>query len=258
MSNVWIALRGWDLFGAIGHFWSLAVEEQFYLLWPFVILLFDRRPLIKVCLVLMNAALCVRIILRLSDLDEAAFVLTPARMDALAIGALLALVARGPGGLTQLAPFARPAAVTCGFAVALIFVANRGFDVSSFVVATVGHSWLACLFGSLLVIALTSTRERRVRKWLECRLFTFFGRYSYALYVFHHPILFFMPAFLSFASFPTLYGSQLPARLSYILLMTSISVLIAAVSWQIFEKPFLKLKRFFPLTSTDGLSKASI
>src|SRR5438445_1418758 len=98
LSNVRIAHNGGD-FGAIGHFWSLAIEEQFYLIWPVVVLALRRRQLQACCLACVIGALFVRVGLNVAGNETAAFVLTPARIDALAVGAYLALSARGPAGL---------------------------------------------------------------------------------------------------------------------------------------------------------------
>ncbi|HEV2844590.1 MAG TPA: acyltransferase, partial [Thermoanaerobaculia bacterium] len=111
LSNVQIAREGWPDSGALGHFWSLAVEEQFYLFWPVAVLLLARRSLMAACWVCLAGSLLLRVGLHLADQETAAFVLTPARLDSLAAGALLALAARGPEGL---APVARRAGAMAG------------------------------------------------------------------------------------------------------------------------------------------------
>lgn len=249
LSNVLVAYKGWYWFGVLDHFWSLAVEEQFYLVWPVVILVFTRLTLVRISLALIAAALVVRIALRLSGYEIAAYVLSPARIDALAVGALLALIARGPYGLSRLAPFALPAAGLTASAVALIGVWRHGFPYSDLVVGTIGHTVLACLFAATLVMGLTSSPSSALGRWLASPILTFFGRYSYALYVFHNPLLFFRPSFLSFTSIPQLLGSQLPALLLYIMLAILVCVGLALLSWHVYEKQFLKLKRFFPYPS---------
>jgi peptidoglycan/LPS O-acetylase OafA/YrhL len=76
---------------------------------------------------------------------------------------------------------------------------------------------------------------------------TFFGRYSYALYIFHLPVAFFVERHLfSVRALPTLMHSQLPGQLVFSLVATSISVGLALLSWHLYEKQFLKLKDRFP------------
>lgn len=252
LSNLWVARKGWDPFGVLDHFWSLAVEEQYYLIWPVVILIFKTRTLLQVCLAFIVGALLIRIGLRLADYGTAAYVLTPARMDALAAGAALALLARGPSGLSCLASRAKMVASLTGLVLGVIFFWRRGLSSQDFVVATIGHSLLACFFGSILVIALVSPPESSLGRLFTSPTLLFLGRYSYALYVFHYPILFFRPSFLSFTQVPRLFGSQLPAYVLWITLACLVLIALAWVSWQLWEKQFLKLKGLFPYESRES------
>ena len=103
--NIYTAIHGeWSL-SFINHFWSLAVEEQFYLFWPFVVYLLARRPrtLIAVSLALALSAMLARLIGSLMGLSFwTTSLLLPFRLDALALGAFLAVAARQPGGLKRL------------------------------------------------------------------------------------------------------------------------------------------------------------
>src|SRR5205085_59647 len=97
-ANVIQAWREAEMLGWFNHFWSLAVEEHFYLVWPLVIFFCSRRGALLVCAGCVALALACRVGLALAgDHTVAADVLTPCRMDALAVGAFLALAARGPG-----------------------------------------------------------------------------------------------------------------------------------------------------------------
>ena len=78
---------------------------------------------------------------------------------------------------------------------------------------------------------------------------SFFGRYSYALYVFHYPILFFKLGAIPLTIVPTIGGSQLLRQLVFLTMATGVSVSIALVSWHLYEKQFLKLRKFFPYQS---------
>jgi peptidoglycan/LPS O-acetylase OafA/YrhL len=249
LSNIWVARKGWDPFGVLDHSWSLAVEEQYYLVWPVVIMIFKRRSLLHVCAAFIVGAVLVRIGLRLAGYETAAYVLTPARMDALAVGAALALMARGPSGLARCESLAWPTAALTGLALGVIFFWRRGLDSHDFVVATIGHTLLASLFGSILLIAVVSPPESPLGKLFSSPTLLFLGRYSYALYVFHYPILFFRPSFLSFTHVPRIFGSQLPAYMLWMTLASLLLVCLALASWQLCEKQFLKLKELFPYES---------
>src|SRR6202047_461955 len=103
--NIYIANEGEWSFSYLDHFWSLAIEEHFYLLWPLVVFLLARRPrtLIAVSLATALCATFARLTGSLMGLSWwTTYVLTPFRLDGLALGALLAVTARQPGGLERL------------------------------------------------------------------------------------------------------------------------------------------------------------
>ena len=94
----------WSL-SFINHFWSLSIEEHFYLFWPLVVYLLAKRPrvLIAASLAVSLSAMLARLIGSLMGLSWfTTGVLTPFRLDGLALGAFLAVAARQPGGLKRL------------------------------------------------------------------------------------------------------------------------------------------------------------
>lgn len=246
LTNVQIAQHGFPWFGALGHFWSLAIEEQFYLVWPVVVFMFGRSSLIRVCAFCIVAAFVLRVLLMLGGYGTAAYVMTPARMDALAMGAGLALIARGPKGLTPLIRVARPAAGVLGAVLVAILVWRQGLIPWDPLMKTVGHTLLAAFFAAVLVLALTSPEQTRWGRFWSSRTLRFFGRYSYGLYVFHHPMLFFnFGALLFLDRIPFLYGSLLLKKLVFVTAATAVSIALALISWHLYEKRCLGLKRFF-------------
>ena len=153
------------------------------------------------------------------------------------------------------APFA--AALT-GSSLLATFVLRRGFVAHDPVVSTVGHTLLACFFGAVLVLALTSAREGVIGRAFDSSTLRFFGRYSYALYVFHHPMLFLWPGVIPLEVVPSIFGSQLLRQLVFLVVATGVSVAVALVTWHFYEKQFLKLKSLFPYESTGTGSAPTI
>jgi peptidoglycan/LPS O-acetylase OafA/YrhL len=246
LTNVRIAHVGFPWFGALGHFWSLAIEEQFYLIWPAVILLFRRSSLIWICLLCICGSFILRVSLMWAGYGTAAYVLMPARMDALAAGASLALFARGPGGLAAIARVAPTATGLLGAVLVAIFVWRQGLLPWDPVMKIAGHTLLAALFAAVLVLGLTASDQTVCGRICASRTLCFFGRYSYGLYVFHHPILFFnLAGFLFLDHVPLVYGSLLLRKLVFVASAMTLSIIMALISWHLYEKHCLKLKRLF-------------
>lgn len=256
--NFRIAAEGWPHFGALGHFWSLAVEEQFYLLWPLAVFLLRRRPLMALCAACMALAVATRLALHLAGHAPAAFVLAPARLDALAAGALLALAVRGPAGLPAVARWAKPAAIAGAAGLLALFAWKGGLPAEDPAVSVAGQALLALGFAAVLALALEAEPGSRGGRWLAAPVLVFFGRYSYGLYVLHHPLLFLKPEGWSYDNLPLVLGSRLPGWLLFIAAGIGVSVVLALLSWHLWEKPFLDLKDRIPMPQERSPSGARI
>jgi peptidoglycan/LPS O-acetylase OafA/YrhL len=231
---------------AFTHFWSLAVEEQFYLVWPAVVLLLGRREMIAFCGVVIATALACRVGRVLNHKDaELTYYMIHCRMDSLAVGGLLALSAHGPAGMTALA---KPAKWVGSIALLLlggIYVYQHGyFGYNAPLVQTIGHTLLGLFFGSLLVLTVLASRPSVLGRAFNGTTLRFFGKYSYGIYVIHgllHPWLnsyFPLKAMPKGGLFYAAWGGR-------ILLGAAISTAAAVAIWHAYEKHFLKLKRFF-------------
>jgi peptidoglycan/LPS O-acetylase OafA/YrhL len=173
------------------------------------------------------------------------YVLTPCRLDGLALGGWLALVARGQGGLTPLARYAAWAALGCVAALAAGFAAQGSPGHGSPFLATAGFFLLALLFGALLVHALTARATgwtgRLFRSTALCQL----GKYSYGIYVLHRPLITPLRKLLPLERLTDFTGSLTLGLLAFQVVALTASVLVAALSYHLYEVHFLKLKRFF-------------
>ena len=118
---------------------------------------------------------------------------------------------------------------------------------------TVGFTLLAALFGALLILVVSAEPGSRLHRAFSSKFLRTFGKYSYGVYLFHLPIRalirdrIFGPANREARiHFPRLLGSELPGQLLFYLVAGAAALGVAWVSFQVFEKQFLKLKRAFP------------
>jgi peptidoglycan/LPS O-acetylase OafA/YrhL len=238
-----LAMASGSAGGMLGHYWSLAIEEQFYLIWPVVVLLLDRKALMRVCLGSMGVAALLRGIIESRVISS--FLLTPCRMDTLLVGALLALAARGPTGLVG---WSRRAVMVALAALAIAFplcFAMRGSG--SAWLAVVKYPLIAVLYGAILVIAVSAPLKSWTSRLLTLGPLRSLGRYSYGIYVYHPPMIHVAGCIIGLASAAFPLPSVHPALslLGRVALIAGGSFAVAWVSWHVFEGPFLSLKRYF-------------
>jgi peptidoglycan/LPS O-acetylase OafA/YrhL len=234
LTNVYLALRG-DWAGSVTHFWSLAVEEQFYLLWPWLVFCLPRRWLVPsiACLVVVGPAF------RLTGwmlgwTPVALRVLTPSCLDTLGTGALLACLAR-QRGLAALASDARVrwmGRIGIPFLIATTLPSH--WDPDPLPTAVFQGLGSALAFGWLVARAAGGASGAGWR-WLEGGTLVYLGRISYGLYVIHM----FVPGLLAQLGIPSEGLAALP-------LLCAITLALASLSWHCFERPIQSLKRFLP------------
>jgi peptidoglycan/LPS O-acetylase OafA/YrhL len=235
--------------GYTGHLWSLAIEEQFYICWPLVVFLCSRKTLLRLCSGVIIVSLLLRIGFRLTDVPrDWVYIVTPARLDGLACGALVTLLIRSESGRALVARWAKPVALVCGALVAGLWMYYGRISWWNNPTGTFGLSLIALAFGGLVGMAVTRPSTNWLPNALSHPVLVFFGKYSYAMYVFQNPVMFFFEetAFHPAKTFPTLAGSQLPGSFIQLAAGIGITTVLALASWHLYEKHFLKLKRLFP------------
>jgi len=226
-------------------FWSLAVEEQFYFVWPAIVALCSTNTLRKVCIAGVVGCIVLRIIGGLSGVSGLVLTVIPiTRGDTLLIGGLLAIEYRH-GGLERYATVARIAAMVGILVLAALMAFYGQLDYMDPGTAMFGSIAITLLGASIVVIGISS-RDSRVARILRSRLLRFFGRYSYAIYIVHTAVLAGLDHYRPFASLPTVAGFALPTQTAWALAYVGLSTGTAILSWHLAEKHFLRLKRFFP------------
>jgi peptidoglycan/LPS O-acetylase OafA/YrhL len=252
----WFHLSSWKIaFGEpahwLTHFWSLSIEEQFYLFWPIVVLFAGRRWLPYVCLILITASFGLRCMYGDNDFgDSFLYTLPPFRIEPLVFGSLAAVLVRS-GRMYSTLRSARflIGVTTCGALMLFaVLLTGRTTGFAHPPMATYGFTSFAIIFSGLVLYAYSYTGSPA---WLASLLrnprLRAFGKYSYAIYVFHLPI------FLVYGMAVPRVLVVLPASLRFVVWLLALVVGIglayvtAFVSWHLLEKHFWGLKRRFPV-----------
>jgi peptidoglycan/LPS O-acetylase OafA/YrhL len=236
LDDRWVFDTPW--YGA-SHFWTLAVEEQFYLVWPLLVLFLGERSLLRLCAGLLGGCLLLRIgCLLLGVPTRSIYVLTPTRLDALAAGALVALVLRDPAARQRAVVHAQRIAAAGLLVLATIFVVRRGrLDREDAWVVTLGLSLTAWTFAALVawVVAVPSGR---LASLLEHRALVPIAPYSYGAYVVHWLVL---PPLVRLSR---TWASAWRADAVFVAAMLLATTALAVCLRHLWEQPFLRLKRY--------------
>lgn len=219
---------------SFGHLWTLALEEQFYLLWPWLIgSRLSRNALVRICWIGILVTLCLRIMLVEHRVNSwFLYESLPTRVDTLFAGALLAL-APLPSARTAWIGMMSAAAVLA----AVLVSANTG-SFASRPMMTFGYSALAVFYASLLTLGLHENTF--VARFLSLGVLRFYGRYSYGLYLWHYIFSVQVHHFIDWTAtvVPTPAAASL---LSFIVVLLGATA-VAVLSFRFIEAPFLQLK----------------
>lgn len=237
-SNIYFALRG-SFNGPISHFWSLAVEEQFYLIWPCLMLFLPRRRLFLCVALAIILSPVYKILgghLGLNSIALSAMMISC--LDFLGMGALLAICRhRDPVRFDSLAH--RKIYTLFGLILLVAMVAlvlagshSRLVVIANMIVPAVFFAWLihkgSVGFGG------------GVGRLLETKPLRYCGKISYGTYIYHP---FMVPLVINACR---LLHISFPQRASLILLLlTTVTLIVASCSWYLFERPITDLRRHF-------------
>ena len=249
---LWTYLSNWaGVFGtgsnAFPHFWSLAVEEQFYLVWPLLIRLRSPEQCVRFCLIVVVISLVLRCILAWVGAPDAAIYLNSfCRMDALALGGAAAAAFRIPSWNVRLVAMYNRFLLWSIMAALLGVGVTRGFSRATLIGETIGYTMVSLMF-VLILVAAAGADAAGASGWvgaLRLRPLRALGKYSYAIYVFHKPMHDLVGKPLVLALNP--YASQsVLMNMGYVTVGTMVTFAMAFISWHLFEKRFLRMKRFF-------------
>jgi peptidoglycan/LPS O-acetylase OafA/YrhL len=228
--------------GALGVAWSLAVEEQFYLIWPLVVRFCSELQLRRIAITVMCVSPVLRYYLSLHGVHI--YSNTFCRLDGLMGGALLALVIRSESFL--------PSKYLTGAWLILLVSAPLALVIDRFDARWIVFSFTALASVSFVYLSLFSP-QRWLQKVLANRFLVYTGTISYGIYLLQ--------------KIPSDAVKELHWQgHGYLALPITAAITygMAALSWNFLEKPFLRLKHFFaaksaiPVPSQNGLLSLSL
>lgn len=257
--NIYLAIHnGWVL-SYIEHFWSLAIEEQFYLIWPLVVWLLGgrRRLFLKFSLGVAIASFAGRILASLWGASEVTtIVLTPFELDTLALGGFFAVYLRQPDGVARTRRMIVPMAAA-GLGLLLLQFGVRHFSGYGNEVESLRRGAFHLLLAALMLEALCAPAGSVCSRFFRSSPMITLGKYSYGLYVYHHFLSYYLSSHRTELALAAAIGSRTAALAIQAAGGMAASMAIAWLSYEYFEKYFLRLKRFWPSGRTPTAAAAA-
>ena len=224
----------------LNHFWSLAVEEQFYLVWPFLILLI-RKPkyLLGLMLAILLSVMVFRSLIWINRVESLSYtsLYTFTRIDGICIGCMVALLQRISADFLK----KNTAIIVTAFAIInfIFYFLNR--DNNFPYLAFIGYTTLAALIGMLVNEVVNG--EAKILNFIFTNfILRFFGKISYGFYIFHWPVYLVLYPLLM----KTIQGFSSPInQILCALIATAAGILVSVISYYSFEIRFLQLKKHF-------------
>lgn len=230
------------------HFWSLAVEEQFYLIWPWLMLFVSRKHLEKVIIATIFIALSSKLLFFFMNwgwLANSSFTINC--MHALGLGALVAYWSMYRKGFFE--KLASPVITYSVIAFyALYLFVQTYFDIQ--ILNVVFNEFFFAVGSAVIIIRASQNRFRYLGKAiLENRFVTYSGKISYGIYIFH----LYVPALSLFLSKEL--GIRVENRVALFIYQYFLAFLLAHLSWKYFENPINSLKSRFPYFKKKELAE---
>lgn len=236
-------------FNNLGHFWSLCVEEQFYMFVPALLLFLPKQKSLHALLSLCALGVAAKVLIAVTahDWNWATRPVT-GNLEGLTYGAVLAYAWSGSRFSTKARTVAIglmvPAAIT--LAALQIMRAQQGSAVySNFFYISFVDLAMTLTFGPLVLYLIES--KSMLSKAISVAPLRYLGRISYGTYVFHFMLIPFLPFFLSYLGIHVKWPWD--TRVSFVG-SVAITYVMAAASWHFFESPILRLKHQGVKTST--------
>lgn len=232
--------------------WSLAIEEQFYLVWPAIVFLIRKETLVRLSFGIIAFSILARItgLLFWSDIGQVAnffFYNTFTRFEQLVFGALLAVAFTFVDWRNWLRTASFPIFLIFFISFLVLCIASLPgvpHPIYDNIPLTFAGYTVTSVFSAALVAYLMLSQEKTiVHRFFRNNILTFFGKHSYAMYLLHMP---FALILLDFFWQDGYRGWQI--YVIYIVSVFGITILTSFFIWHLFEKHMLNLKKYFEYT----------
>ena len=253
ITSYFLYLQNWPIFwesraglsGLWGVYWSLAVEEQFYIVWPSLIRLMNLRVMFVLCIAGFLAGCPVRFLfLHHYRVAFGIMQLPVTRLDGLFLGAAIAIYQQLRGRPLPLSWAVGLFAAGCLVLLPIVFLWPNEFSGLGRHIWSAGVTGFVLLSGGL--VAASHYRPRPLHAVLTLRPLLFAGRISYGMYVYHLLIFFWLGRHMRHLYWLFHLRQTIPVAIFVYFVALGLTTGVAAMSFYWFETPFLKLKRHFP------------
>jgi peptidoglycan/LPS O-acetylase OafA/YrhL len=219
----------WNAVGP-SHFWSLAVEEHFYMFWPFFVYFLSNKQLLKLSIIIIFFTLLLRSFFILKSIDVYYFTFT--RFDSLAIGAILALVQEKNGIKEHIIKIYKYIFLIITLLTFVLWVFYGGESI--YLLQVFKYTIFSVCFYFLIGFVVFLKKENFISVLLSSKFLVYTGKISYGLYVYHLLAFYIIESYL---------------KTNYIFIDFIISFILAYVisilSYHFFEVKFLNFKKYF-------------
>lgn len=242
LQNIHFAILG--NFSFAEHLWTLAVEEQFYLVWPLLIIFTPQRWLLPLIIIIVLSGTLFRItFISLGLTHFQSSMLTPSHFDTLGLGGVLSILFTFRPKYEKYLKTILTICFFSGFIILSGVLVSKLMGMSSTIEFIFGELGAGLIFTWLIGISATG-KTGKLGVILNSPILIYLGKISYGMYVYH----WFVPHIVKYLT--EIYGISLPTNEWFQLgFFSLISIVIAIVSWHLLEKPILGLKRKFSYTS---------
>ncbi len=233
------------------HFWSLSVEEQFYLGWPLAALLLRRRFIpVVLCLAILSSAVFRTLIEAVVPDIASVRYLTPSCLDAFAVGALVAHTRHYKGNVAV--PRLGWILAGLGFVGLVVCTLLLPRVIGPVASHRIGHTFLVIFYGAIVAGAAKGFGGL-LGRILSLGPIVYLGTISYGVYVYHY----FAP--LALQSVTALLRVPEPSSVLLLVGYAVFTLVLSVASWHLFEHPLNRLKQRFPYPAAqDPIRRAPI